>query len=354
MTYFLKSGSKFNVSTKDALDLHESLPVGTYTLKYDAMGEFFYLERVEDFTISHKLYGDTRAVTQRVLNTFASRPNQTGVMLSGEKGSGKTLQAKDISIEAGKIGIPTVVINDEFSGDDFNTFMQKIEQPLVVIFDEFEKVYERDAQEKLLTLFDGVYPSNRLFIITANDRWKVNSHMQNRPGRIYYFLDYSGLSSEFIIEYCEDNLKDKSHIETICKISTLFGEFNFDILQSLVAEMNLYDESPQEAMKFLNAKPENSSDVTYDVELEHNGQEIAYSDLYQKTWNGNPLSGEIETQYKKRKDKDNWSWTEVLFDSSHFVQADGKEGKFLFVNTDEKARLTLTRRRPQVFNYNAF
>ncbi|HRZ82907.1 MAG TPA: hypothetical protein P5069_10620, partial [Candidatus Hydrogenedentes bacterium] len=43
----------------------------------------------------------------------------------------------------------------------FNTFMQAIEQPLVVLFDEFEKVYDDQEQQALLTLLDGVYPSNK-------------------------------------------------------------------------------------------------------------------------------------------------------------------------------------------------
>ena len=32
MTYFMKSGTRFNVSTKEAMDLHEYLPAGNYTM----------------------------------------------------------------------------------------------------------------------------------------------------------------------------------------------------------------------------------------------------------------------------------------------------------------------------------
>ena len=47
--------------------------------------------------------------------------------------------------------VPTIVINAPWKGDKFNTFIQAIEQPCAILFDEFEKVYDRDDQEKILT-----------------------------------------------------------------------------------------------------------------------------------------------------------------------------------------------------------
>jgi len=63
--------------------------------------------------------------------------------LVGEKGSGKTLLAKYISIAAAKErGIPTIVINHPFHGDEFNLFMQSIQEPVIVLMDEFEKIHD--------------------------------------------------------------------------------------------------------------------------------------------------------------------------------------------------------------------
>ena len=94
MTYFLKSGTRFNVSTKESMDLHEELPAGNYTVKYDKMREAFYLEAIDGFEIKGKVYGDTRKRAQRILNTFDDRTASTGIQLTGEKGSGKSLLAK--------------------------------------------------------------------------------------------------------------------------------------------------------------------------------------------------------------------------------------------------------------------
>ena len=88
---FLKSGNTFRVTSKEELNLHDTLPVGTYVVKFNSMQGHFYLERIDDFTLPSKLYGDTNRHAERILNTFLDRPAGTGVILNGEKGSGKTL-----------------------------------------------------------------------------------------------------------------------------------------------------------------------------------------------------------------------------------------------------------------------
>ena len=35
MAYFLKNGTSFRVSSKEAMDLHEQLPAGNYTIAQD-------------------------------------------------------------------------------------------------------------------------------------------------------------------------------------------------------------------------------------------------------------------------------------------------------------------------------
>jgi len=106
--------------------------------------------------------------------------------------------------------------------------------------DEFEKVYTTGADEhgrwrgdanyqaKLLTLLDGVYSSRKLFLLTSNSKNSMDSHMMNRPGRLYYMLEFNGLDASFVEEYCEDNLVQKEYIPAVTAISSLFESFNFD------------------------------------------------------------------------------------------------------------------------------
>jgi hypothetical protein len=351
----MKSGTRFNVSTKEAMDLHERLPVGNYTVKFDKMAGCFYLEQIESFEIRGKVYGDTRKQATRILNTFNDRTASTGVMLTGEKGSGKTLLAKMLAVNAAEAGVPTIVINEPWCGESFNAFMQMIEQPTVILFDEFEKVYDKDDQEKMLTLLDGVYPSKKLFVLTCNDKWRVDSHMRNRPGRIFYSIAFKGLEQDFIIEYCMDNLDATEHIPTVCKIAMMFDQFNFDMLKALVEEMNRYDETPQESMRMLNAKPEFSGESKYEVSLQVGGLDVAGDKIEQDVWTGNPLTGKLRIDYKIVTGKDDdgdddWRWGDAYFESSDLKQIEPESGKFVFMNK-EGDRVVLNKVKEKGYRY---
>lgn len=370
MSYFLRSGNTYRVASEEAMDLKKELPVGNYTVKFDQMAGQFYLEMVDSFPQVPKLYGDTTKNAARILYTFMDRPASTGVMLNGEKGSGKTLLAKTLSIEAAKIGVPTIIINAPWTGDVFNKFLQDIEQPTVIMFDEFEKVYDNNDQEAALTLLDGVFPSKKLFVITCNDKWRVNEHMRNRPGRIYYMMDFKGLGPDFIMEYCRDNLKETQHTDKIVEIAALFEQFNFDMLKALVEEMNRFGETPQDALKMLNAKPEFNNNGKFTVQLVVNGEAVK-EDGVRTEWVGNPLSGSVafdwysKTNYNfpatdgsddclavAAPDDDGEYWNEIYFNPNNIVKVDAQEGKFTYQVGN--VFCILTRKKESGYNYLAF
>lgn len=335
MTYYMKSGNTFRVSSKEAMDLHETLPAGNYNINQDQMGNLF-LQQIESFTIGTKLYGDTTRHTGRIFQTFMDRDASTGVLLNGEKGSGKSLLAKNLSVTAAEAGIPTIVINQPWTGDKFNSLIQSIEQPCVVLFDEFEKVYDEESQEQMLTLLDGVFPSKKLFILTCNDKWRIDKHMRNRPGRIFYMIDFKGLDPDFIREYCEDTLVNKEHIERIVQITGTFSAFNFDMLKALVEEMNRYNEAPQEAMKMLNAKPEYSEECKYKVHLHVDGKLVEEENVNDEEWRGNPLNKQIHISYKVwEKDEngdDEYDWRQARFATTDLKKIEGDGTRFMFEN----------------------
>ena len=337
------------------MDLHETLPAGNYCVKQDPF-ENLFLEMIEPFEVSGKLYGDTIKHTDRILRTFANRPAGTGVMLNGEKGSGKSLLAKNIAVEAAKEGIPTIVINAPWCGDKFNSFIQAIEQPVVILFDEFEKVYNAEQQTALLTLLDGVFPSKKLFVLTCNDKWRVDQHMRNRPGRIFYMIDFKGLTGEFIREYCEDKLDNKTYIDRLVQIAGTFDQFNFDMLKSTVEEMNRYNESPNEAMSILNAKPEyGGAESKFVVNLLVDGKEIAVADLGDHSqWKGNPLNGNIRLNYREDDGDGDYDWNDVRFNPTDLKKIEGDGSKYVFAN-DKGDTVTLVKVKDKAMNYwNAF
>lgn len=264
---FLVSGDTVRVRDAEAVAAFDALPAKTYTIKFDERAGEFFLEEIDDFTLPDKVYGNNPRHAERILDTFDQRPGQTGVLLNGIKGAGKTLLAKQISVIGKTRGIPTIVINKDWHGDEFNSFIQSINTPSIILFDEFEKIYGFQEQRKILTLFDGVFNSRKLFVVTTNDSRDVSEFMRNRPGRMYYSFTFSTLDQDFIKEFLEDRLKDKSQIDEILNYTKVFSFFNFDMLAAVVEEMNRYNESLSDVLDVLNIEPENKHTDTYRVDL---------------------------------------------------------------------------------------
>lgn len=360
MSYYIKDGQLLWPTEKGAIDLRDHLPVGTYTVGSSMKG--FFLKPINDFVVDGKIYGDTTRYADRIMTTFADRPASTGVLLSGEKGSGKTLLAKLLSQEAAKQGISTLVINAPLNGDEFNGFIQSIDEPCIIVFDEFEKVFAEEQQEAILTLLDGVFPSKKLFVMTVNNKYRVNNHMQNRPGRIFYMIDYAGLDQKFIREYCEDNLKDKSHIDTIVRMSMVFDAFNFDMLKALVEEMNRYDETPTKALEILNAKPaSNGGQVKHTIKVFKNGEEVPEDQLHTSEINGIPLArDEYDIGYNVPTGKvdefgdEDTDYQQIRITSRDLKDINTEKGTFTYVindGTPNMAVVVFTRQQTKL-SYN--
>ena len=177
-------------------------------------------------------------------------------------------------------------------------------------------------------------------------------------------LDFKGLDVAFIREYCMDNLKDTSKIDKLITITMLFDQFNFDMLKAVVEEMNRYGDTPQEAMKMLNAKPEFGGEVRHSVLLTYKGSVVTRN--IQKEWNGNPMIAErIRFDFdpnppkKEQKTKDSLDeifadedeWITVYFTSSDLIQVLPQEGSYTFVNGESK--LVLTRLKEKFFHWDA-
>lgn len=231
----------------------EALPLGTYSVMYDDM-RGYGLHKESDMELPSRLYGNVLPFADRVLNTFKEKKSHMGVLLEGEKGSGKSLQAKAIIKAAHASGFSTFKVEDSHSGQNFNSFIGKFSTPFVLLFDEFEKVYDRNEQTELLSLFDGTVNSPFLAVLTVNELYNVDRNIVNRPSRAYYRVSYGKLEESVVRQFCRENLRTdlKDREDAILEIHYVSGGFNFDMLQCLVEEMNRYGEDPRDLLKILN------------------------------------------------------------------------------------------------------
>ena len=226
-----------------------------YILSYNESKESFYLEETGDFILPNSIYHDLDYYSNKVLTSFKKLSKNQGVLISGHKGSGKSLCGKDICI---KSNLPVLIINQPFSGDIFNSFIDSINQEVILFFDEFEKTYkDTEHQERLLTLMDGVYSNKILFIFTVNST-DINEFMFNRPSRIRYNFKFDVIDNETLNKITDDLLEDKSFEEDIYKTVLTLGGVGVDLLVSLIEEVNLFKKSPIELLDDLNIRLEKS------------------------------------------------------------------------------------------------
>jgi len=355
MSVIVRFGQRLKILADQEIQVYDKLPVGNYVVCCDNEG--YFLVPADEFKLPEKIYGSINYRAQRILDTFQERPSATGVHFTGEKGSGKSMLAKRVCQMAAERGIPTIIINTAFHGDNFNQFIQSIESSAIILFDEFEKTYNREDQEAILTLLDGVFPSKKLFVLTTNNKYSVSTFLNNRPGRIYYQFEFDNLEEEFVQEFCEDNLKNKEHMETVLRFVRVFSGFNFDMLKAAIEEMNRYNEPFETVLKYLNIEPEMSTNEIYDSVVIVGDQEmpwkknisrydyLKFSEYLRlsKVSEKLALSEEFEEAFASVVDKDG----DVNIDASNLVDIDGANGAFVYKISGEEKEIQVKITRQQ-------
>lgn len=245
-----------NVFQAPGTPMPGGLNKGVYSLKYDEM-RGFYLHVEEPFTFPDKMYGDDDDIIRRAITKFNSIDRNLGVLLTGLKGSGKTLTAKKLCVES---GLPVIIIPKYYEGPAFIEFMTSSELGSCVVFiDEFEKLYYGDCgdgqisrgSDDMLRILDGPYTTHNMFVFTTNTDM-INECLINRPSRIFYRKNYGSLGNEVVRAVAEDMLADRSYVDDLINTCSILPFVSFDILTSLINESNLFGERPSECVRYMN------------------------------------------------------------------------------------------------------
>lgn len=234
----------------------------------------------ENFDLPPKIYGDHSIVDRWIKSYNNNREKNMGIVLSGLKGTGKTITAQMLCL---KLELPVILINNDWSGVGFIDYITNPQLGKCIVFiDEFEKIYYDKAKQKdLLSIMDGNFRTELLFLLTVNE-YKLNEYLINRLNRIKYRKSYDNLEESVILDVINDLLINKEHTDSILDCFDRLGICTFDLLVNIIKEVNLFNESAIECAKHLNLQTESSY---YRVsEVDHNGTEnfcsYKYFDYY--------------------------------------------------------------------------
>lgn len=230
-----------------SVQTHDELPAGTYIVRFSKM-EGYSLEKVADMQVgSEKVYGNRDHKIDKIIRNYTTTDRSLGVMLSGDKGQGKSLFLRMLAEAANReLGMPIIRVTEDAPG--LADFLDQLGE-CVVVFDEFEKVFTEgedgiNRQNQFLSLFDGTGSARRIYCITINNLRSVSSYLVNRPGRFHYHLRFDYPDAASVREYlvAEAPRAQEKTIDQAVSFSQKIN-LNYDHLRAIAHEI---DHNPEE------------------------------------------------------------------------------------------------------------
>ena len=251
MSEFVKVGNKI-INKPVGFD-YDLIDGKIYNLKYDRYGVGAYFEEDGTLNLPKKVYStlDDKIFISRVNKYFNNTDKlSTGVMLSGIKGTGKTVMAKVI---ASNSKLPVIVVDEDFPTSQINDFFRKFTHPVAVIFDEVDKHWDT---EELLGWLDGVQTNaKKLVLFTCNNEDRVSNYLKDRCSRVRYTRHFDANdNARFLKEILKDKGITEDKIEeTYDFIVNNFRLLSIDNILSFIDEKLMFsDLTNEQILKDLN------------------------------------------------------------------------------------------------------
>lgn len=286
MSEFIKAGNKI-LNKPNGFD-YDLINGKVYNLKYERYGVGSYFEEDGSLNLPKKVYTtkDDDIFIKRV-NTYFEKTSKlsTGVMLSGVKGTGKTVMAKVIAKNS---KLPVIVVDEDFPTSQINDFFRKFTTPVAVIFDEVDKHWDT---EDLLGWLDGVQTNaKKLVLFTCNNEDRVNEYLKDRCSRVRYTRHFEANdNARFLKEILKDKGIANEEIDpTYNFIVNNFNLLSIDNILSFIDEKLMFPElSNEHILKDMNISTDsdlkiNKESINNEINEEDNNEENddEYDDEY--------------------------------------------------------------------------
>lgn len=252
----------------------DRLPVGVYSVEFDTTRGFFLQPSESEGVILSDdavMLGSNAGKERKIIEAYRRRSTSTGVLLSGDRGLGKTMLLRRVArLALTELEIPVIIL--PFAYEGVAGFLANISQEFVLVLDELEKMFlEVEDQNMLLSLLDGVSSHRRLVLATVNDVSRLSDHMMGRPNRFYYHLQFDYPLFDDAVAYLRGKgvELDENGLMQLRAV-TLLQPFNYDILAALADELNA-GYGMDDTLNDLNTDNRDGCNVLLDVAVELEG-----------------------------------------------------------------------------------
>jgi hypothetical protein len=309
----------------NALTIEQTLENKNYLFNFDENGNC-WLEDIEEFKFPDKVYDVSDELRNLIKTSYDANKKNLGVLLTGNKGQGKSLTAKLICTDLNQ---PVIIINKQIPTEvNFTTFLNNIKQDHTLFVDEFEKLFDTKktgnttdgyhTQESFLSFMDGVTSNEHkvLFLMTTNE--SVNEFFINRPSRIKFLQEYAELPEDLFNMIVDDKLANPEFKKDLEENVSLVN-LNIDLLISIIDDINLFGKPFSTFKSMYNYQFEQYKYEVYHIvngvdvfkTIFTTSKKIKYTDTY--------LAGEsVIDMVSFKKD-------EIIFKAKDWIEVKGKD-----------------------------